>query len=129
VKTVNKIKKLYSQGLSCNQISRIIGRSPTYIYNLLNSNNIKLRTKSQANKIFPDFLLINLYNIGLSTPQIGRLLGIHRTTIVKRFNKISFPLRNKSLAKSIGYSEKEFSLFFNNEKIKVLIEGVLDGVS
>ena len=67
--------------------------------------------------------------MGLSTSQIGCLLGLHPTTIIKRFKKINFPLRNKRIAKMIGYSGEEFLLFFNNNKVKLIIEEVLNGIS
>jgi len=129
VKAVNDIIELYNSGLSCKEISTQLNKSTTYIYNLLNINDVKFRSKSEANKIFPDFLLINLYNIELSTCQIVKLLVTHPTTVTKRFNKINFPLRDKHLAKIIGYSHSEFTSFFNNNRIKLMIEKVLDGIS
>ena len=77
----------------------------------------RFRTRSQANKIFPNFVLINLYNMGLSYSQIAKLLGIHASTIVKRFKVVGFPARPKSMANAIHYSDVEFKRFFYTEEI------------
>jgi len=109
---------------SCHEISLLDGRSESTIYKILVSNNITLRNKSEANKLFSDAALIMLYNFGLSFKQIGRLLGIHPTTVSKRFDLLHFPVRSSQVAKSIGYSNEEFRRFFMNRKFKELIYGI-----
>ncbi len=101
---------------SCRDIAKVDGRSESTIYFILKNNSVSLRSKSEANKIFSDSILISLYNLGLSSPQISKILGIHQTTIVKRFKKIKFPLRMRDNAKAIRYTREEFKKYFHNIK-------------
>jgi len=111
--------------LTCFDISKIDGRSTTTVYKILLQNNVKLRNKSESNKLFPDEILIRLYNIGLSCYQIGNILGINSSTVSKRFNKINFPTRTKSQSKKIGYSQEEFKRFFlDNNIVGQIIENI-----
>jgi len=114
VKSIQKrVCDLYiKEYLSCSDISSQLNICQATVYNILKNNNIILRDKSTANKIFSDDLLIKLYNIGLSCSQIGKVLGIHPSTVVKRFQKCDFPLRNKNLSHQIKYSEDEFNKYF-----------------
>jgi DNA-binding CsgD family transcriptional regulator len=115
--STEKITALYVHGRqSCAQIASIDGRSETTIYNLLINNGIEMRNRSEANKVFSDFILIALYNLGLSCSQIGKLLDIHPTTIIKRLELNRFPLRSKKVAAAIRYSNEEFNEFFNDEE-------------
>lgn len=114
----DKIYNLYNnESLSCAEIARTDGRSESTVYNILKTMGNRFRTRSQANKIFPNFVLINLYNMGLSYSQIATLLGIHASTLVKRFKVIGFPARPKSMATAIHYSDVEFKRFFYTEEI------------
>lgn len=111
-----RIIALYIHGRqSCSQISKIDGRSETTIYNLIKDSGTNIRSRSEANQTFPDFVLISLYNLGLSCSQIGKLLEIHSTTIIKRLESIRFPLRSRHVASAIRYSNEEFERFFCNE--------------
>jgi hypothetical protein len=120
-----EIVNLYNSGLSCSDISKLDGRCETIIYNIL-KDNVKIRSRSEANKIFPDFLLVGLYNLGLSTSQIGELLGIHQSTVSKRFKKLNFPLRNKSVANKIAYSKQEFNQIFMDDDFKQNLREMID---
>jgi len=114
----DKIYNLYNnEFLSCAEIARADGRSESTVYNILKSMGNQFRSRSQANKIFPNFVLINLYNMGLSYSQIAKLLGIHASTVVKRFKRLGFPARPKSMANAIHYSDAEFKKFFFTEEI------------
>jgi len=113
----DKIIHLYiNKKMSCAEIARLDGRSESTIYNVLKAKHIQLRSRSQANKTFPDRVLIKLYNIGLSCSQIGTLLGVHPSTVIKRFKKCNFPVRNTRMAISIKYSNQEFKKYFYNNK-------------
>lgn len=107
-----KITQLYLDGESCAAIARITECSETSVYNRLKIQGIKIRSRSEANKIFPDSIFINLYNMGLSTSQIGKLLGVNPSTITKRLHTIQFPLRFRNVASRIRYTEKEFRQYF-----------------
>lgn len=109
--------KLYSRGKSCENIARRNGCSGTTIYNLLKSLGVEMRSRSEANQIFPNFLFIALYNIGLSSSQIGRLLGVDSSTVTKRLHTLNFPLRSRGVACRIRYSEEEFNEYFMVPKI------------
>lgn len=111
--------------LSCAEIAKIDGRSESTIYKVLIENNIKLRNKSEANKIISDEKLIKLYNLGLSFSQIGKLLHIDSSTIAKRFKMLNFCVRPNDVAKSIRYTNEEFNRFFLNSKFINKILGIL----
>ena len=119
------ICRAYTQDrLSCRSIARKFNISETQVYNILKQNKVQLRTKSEANKIFDDNIIINLYNIGLSIKQISEILGLHPTTITKRFKKINFPTRNKDISFRIRYTDAEFKKYFMNPCfINEIIEG------
>lgn len=120
------IKKLYIKDtMSCKEISDIDGRSCSLIYKILKDQGTEFRTKSQANTIFPNTLLISLYNMGLSTEQIGKLIGVNPSTITKRFKNIGFPARDRKVALAIKYTDEEFNLYFNNVTFKRSINSFL----
>lgn len=123
MKSVNEqICKAYTEdGLSCRAIARNRNISEATVYYVLKSNGVKLRDKSEANKIFPDRVLINLYNMALSAKQIGIILGIHPTTVTKRLSKLDFPVRSKEMAQRIKYTEEEFRKYFMNQDFIVRI--------
>ena len=120
--TEKQIVRMYTKDqMSCRDISAKDGRSEATIYKILKDNDVELRSRSEANKIFPDNAIIRLYNLGLSCTQIGRLLGLDPSTITKRLHLLGFPMRNRNLAAAIRYSEEEFKRhFFNSEFLKVL---------
>ena len=97
---------------SCAEIARICQCSETSIYNHLKSLGVVMRSRSEANKIFPDNTLIVLYNIGLSSSQIAKLLLIDPSTIIKRLHSLGFPLRSRSVASMIRYTDDEFEKHF-----------------
>lgn len=115
-----KVRELYEHDrLSCAEIARLGNCSETLIYNKLKLLKVKIRSRSEANKIFPDFIFIILYNIGLSTNQIGRLLGVDASTVTKRLHIMAFPMRVRQVASRIRYTEKEFERYF-------MVPGVID---
>jgi DNA-binding CsgD family transcriptional regulator len=107
-----KIVELYSEGKSCADIAKINNCSETFIYNKLKKLDTKIRGKSEANQVLPDFIFIILYNMGLSASQTGRLLGVNSSTVVKRLHTLNFPLRSRCVASRIRYTEKEFNRHF-----------------
>lgn len=107
-----EIERLYSQDFSCSKIARFNRCSETTMYKYMKSIGIQIRSRSIANKIFPDYIFIVLYNIGLSTSQIGKLLGINPSTITKRLHAIDFPLRSRDVACRIRYTDEEFKKYF-----------------
>jgi transposase-like protein len=100
------------KGLSCADIARIDGRSEGTIANRLKTWGVKLRSRSAANKKFPDQVAIALYNLCLSAAQIGDLLGVHPTTVIKRLKACGFPMRPTETAVAVGYTDEEFQRFF-----------------
>ena len=114
-----KVTELYSQGRSCSEIACLDSCSETSIYNRLKSIGVTMRSRSEANQIFPDFIFIALYNIGLSASQIGRLLGVDPSTVTKRLHTLKFPLRSRNVASRIRYTNEEFKRYF-------MVSGVLD---
>jgi len=119
-----EIVRLYvGENRSCGDISLLDGRCESTIYKILLENNIKLRDRSEANKIVSDEMLIKLYNLGLSLTQVGILVGVNPTTISKRFTLIDFPTRPACQAKGVGYTKEEFKRFFMNDRFKELIQG------
>lgn len=105
-------KRLYVQGRSCADVAQLDGCSETSMYNRLKSLDITMRSRSEANQIFPDSIFICLYNLGLSSSQIGRLLGVDSSTVIKRLHSLRFPLRSRQLASRIRYTEEEFNRYF-----------------
>lgn len=114
-----KVTELYIQGNSCEDVAIIDGCSETSMYNRLISLGVKIRSRSEANQIFPNCVFVRLYNIGLSVSQIGRILGVNPSTVTKRLHTINFPLRSRGVACRIRYTEEEFKRYF-------MIPGVLD---
>jgi DNA-binding CsgD family transcriptional regulator len=117
-----KVTELYFQGKSCAEVARLDNCSETSMYNRLKSLNVTMRSRSEANQIFPDFIFVALYNIGLSVSQIGRLLGINPSTATKRLHSLNFPLRSRYVASAIRYTEEEFNKYF-------MVSGFLDKLS
>ncbi len=107
-----QITELYTQGNSCAEIARINECSETSVYMRLKARGVKMRSRSQANQLFPNSVFMSLYNIGLSASQIGRLLGVDSSTVIKRLHTIKFPLRSRDVAFKIRYSEEEFQRHF-----------------
>lgn len=106
--------EMYHDGKSCAYVARMDECSETSMYNRLIKLGIKIRSRSEANQIFPDSLFISLYNLGLSSSQVGRILGVNSSTVTKRLHTIKFPLRSRNVACRIRYSEQEFQLHFMN---------------
>ena len=111
--------ELYSQGKSCAEIASVDKCSETAMYNKLLSIGVTMRSRSEANQIFPDFIFILLYNVGLSASQTGRILGVDSSTVTKRLHTLKFPLRSRGVACRIRYTEKEFQQHF-------MVRGILD---
>ena len=111
--------QLYSDGESCAEIARLGNCSETSMYNRLKSLGVIMRSRSEANQIFPNSIFINLYNVGLSASQIGRLLGVDSSTVTKRLHTMLFPLRSRQVASRIRYTEEEFKRYF-------MVPGVID---
>ncbi len=107
-----KVIELYSQGESCAAVARFDGCSETSMYNRLKSLEVKIRSRSKANQIFPDSFFISLYNMGLSASQVGKLLGIDSSTVTKRLHTLKFPLRSRFVASKIRYTKEEFERYF-----------------
>lgn len=117
-----KIIDLYTNHKkSCSEIAAMCGCSESKIYTLLSRLNIRMRSRSEANKIFRDGIFIILYNLGLSSSQIGQILGIDSSTVRKRLKSINFPLRNKKVAAEIEYTNEELQRFFLCPSFKDLI--------
>jgi DNA-binding CsgD family transcriptional regulator len=114
-----KAIELYTMGKSCAEVAQIDGCSETSAYNRLKELGVTMRSRSEANKIFPDSIFISLYNLGLSSSQTGRLLGIDSSTVKKRLRVLMFPLRSRCVASRIRYTEQEFRRYF-------MVPGVLD---
>ncbi len=108
----DSLVELYSQGESCAVIARRKRCSETSIYNKLKDRGVEMRSRSEANKVCPDFILISLYNVGLSSSQIGKLLQIDSSTVTKRLHSLRFPLRSRNIASRIRYTEDEFKRYF-----------------
>lgn len=107
-----KIIESYSNGKSCAEIAELNYCSETSVYNRLKSLGVIMRSRSEANQIFPDYIFIALYNTGLSVSQIGRLLDIDSSTVTKRLHTLQFPLRSRPTASKIRYTEEEFQQHF-----------------
>jgi transposase len=119
-----KIKELYEfKKLSCAAISEIDGRSEGTIYNRLKAQGVQIRSRSDAAQKFSTQIAIALYNLGLSVAQVGTLLKVHSTTVLKRLQGEGFPLRTPAMAGTIGYSEKEFQLYFNTPEFISHLKG------
>ena len=65
-----QVTALYKEGKSCAQVAALDGCSVTSMYNRLQTLQVKMRSRSESNQIFPDSLFIVLYNVGLSSSQI-----------------------------------------------------------
>lgn len=107
-----QITKSYKNGQSCAEIARSYKVSESTVYNSLKELGIVMRSRSEANQIFPDSIFISLYNVGLSSSQIGRLLGVDSSTVTKRLHILKFPLRSRGVACRIRYTDQEFKKYF-----------------
>lgn len=107
-----EVVKTYSLGKSCAEVAEIDGCSETSMYKRMMGLGVTMRSRSEANQLFPNSVFILLYNLGLSTSQIGRLLGVDSSTVTKRLHLIKFPLRSRRVASRIRYTEEEFNKHF-----------------
>jgi len=107
-----QVMELYSQGDSCAEVAKADGCSETSMYHRMKSLGIIMRSRSMANKVFPDFVFILLYNIGLSVSQTGSLLGVDASTVTKRLHSMKYPLRSRDVAFRIRYTNEEFRKHF-----------------
>ena len=118
-----QVTELYEQGKSCAEVARSDGCSETAMYNRLKALGVTMRSRSEANQIFPDSIFIALYNLGLSASQTGRLLGVDSSTVTKRLHILKFPLRSRNVASRVRYNNKEFQKYFiETDIIDQLIE-------
>lgn len=118
----DSLVELYCDGESCAAIARRNNCSETLVYNRLKDNDVKMRSRSEANKVCPDFILISLYNVGLSSSQVGRLLRIDSSTVTKRLHTMMFPLRSRNVASRIRYTEDEFKRNFMVPQVLDLLD-------
>lgn len=107
-----EVRKEYSCGKSCAEVAKLDGCSETSMYNRMIDLEVTMRSRSEANQLFPNSIFILLYNLGLSTSQIGRLLGVDSSTVTKRLHLLRFPLRSRRVASRIRYTEEEFNKHF-----------------
>lgn len=107
-----EVMKTYSLGKSCVEVAELDGCSETSMYNRMMGLGVVMRSRSEANQLFPNSIFILLYNLGLSTSQIGRLLGVNSSTVTKRLHIMKFPLRSRRVASRIRYTEEEFNKHF-----------------
>jgi len=112
-----EICALYHGGLSCQEISKTAQCSETTVYNILTLLGVKIRSRSEANKSFPDRVFVVLYNLGLSSSQIGQILGLDGSTVTKRLQSLDFPLRARGVAARIRYTNDEFRQYFLQPEI------------
>jgi len=117
-----EVKKEYSFGKSCAEVAALDGCSETSMYNRMRDLGVTMRSRSEANQLFPNSVFILLYNLGLSTSQIGRLLGVNSSTVTKRLHLLKFPLRSRRVASRIRYTEEEFNQYF-------MVPDILDQLS
>lgn len=107
-----EVVQTYSIGNSCAEVAELDGCSATSMYNRMTGLGVVMRSRSEANQLFPNSVFILLYNLGLSTSQIGKLLGVDSSTVTKRLHLLKFPLRSRRVASRIRYTEKEFNKYF-----------------
>ena len=107
-----EVRKEYDCGKSCAAVAELDGCSETSMYNRMMGLGVVMRSRSEANQLFPNSVFILLYNLGLSTSQIGKLLGVDSSTVTKRLHLLKFPLRSRRVASRIRYTEKEFNKYF-----------------
>ena len=107
-----EVKQEYLSGRSCAEVAGLDGCSETSMYNRMIDLGVTMRSRSEANQLFPNSVFILLYNLGLSTSQIGRLLGVNSSTVTKRLHLLKFPLRSRRVASLIRYTEEEFNRHF-----------------
>lgn len=107
-----EVMESYALGKSCAEVAKLDGCSETSMYNRMIDLGVTMRSRSEANQLFPNSIFILLYNLGLSTSQIGRLLGVDSSTVTKRLHLLKFPLRSRRVASRIRYTEKEFNKHF-----------------
>ena len=98
--TKERLKELYiDRKLSIRQIAKIFNCTPSTIWTKLCQFNIRVRTKSEANKEkyrikISKELLRHLYvNKNLDTDEIAKKFKCSTTTIVKRLHHFDIPIR------------------------------------
>ena len=79
-----EIERPDNRGFGCVQITEIVGRSETSVYNRLKAAGTWMRSRFEGNKKFLNEIAKVLYYVALSASQIGHLLRGHPTTTVKR---------------------------------------------
>lgn len=110
--------------MTCAEIATMDGRSESTIWKIVDKHSVS-RSRSEAIKVAPDLLLIQLYNMGLSQGQIGILLDIHQSTVAKRLSSCEFPARPRNVAARIAYTDEEFKKYFMKSSFKRRLKSLM----
>lgn len=84
--TENKVISEYNSGKSLAKIGRLLGLSPVTVMNILNRNNIQLRTKGGIYRLDEDSV-INSYRSGQTCKQIAENFNVCLKTICNILEK------------------------------------------
>lgn len=108
IKNKDKILKLYNDGKSIIEISKIINYNCHSIYKLLRKNGIVFQTTFDNNNLIKDKTneIIELYKNGLSARQISILLGCGNSTAWSILNRNGYETRQKTYNVDINFFKK-----------------------
>ena len=84
--TENKVISEYNSGKSLAKVGRLLGLSPVTVMNILNRNNIQLRTKGGIYRLDEDSV-INSYKSGQTCKQIAENFNVCLKTICNILEK------------------------------------------
>lgn len=107
--------KLYKNGRSAQQISKIYKVGAKTITGVLKRNNIFIRNKSQAILIkntYDKQKIIDLYQLGAGSPKIAKLFNISESTILKILHTNNIKVKSNSEAQFAKQKEQEISKCF-----------------
>ncbi len=139
VKDANKLKKLFYDGISINEIGRILDISPKAVKRYVDENSLK-RTKSMFSREQyddeNDKKIVKLYKEGKSTTEIGKIFGLtHRTVCMhlshcgvnRRQNSESHFVKNgKDFPDELKTPESVYDMYIARKMSKIDIAKALN---
>lgn len=97
----DSVIQMYVSGKTGHEIARILGVSPSYIYNMIKASGVKARSKRSP---LDETLVISLYESGVSEKAISDRLGCSRSPIRRILTSNGIHIRSQSEAETVKWS-------------------------
>jgi len=123
---IDKISELYESGLSCPEISQIVGARPLLISRRLRENGIVMRNNSESHSLKngtiigkntyrnKDWLYNQYHVLEKSQAKIGKEIGTHQVVIHEWMDRLGIPSRSISDSAAINVSHINYTSELND---------------